>query len=130
MAALMKWYVVDWLGKKIRVPAMKLQGKLWFHWQGKTYVIDQAGEARRGSSGQSKANPGSILAPMPGKVTKVFVGEKASVSTGQPLIVMEAMKMEYTLEASIAGVVSELNCKAGDQVNLNQVLAKIEAAHA
>ena len=125
----MKWYVVDWLGKKIRVPAMKMQGKLWFHWQGHTHVLDQTGESRRSSSGQSKANPGSILAPMPGKVTKVFVSEKTQVSLGQPLIVMEAMKMEYTLEASVAGILSELNCKAGDQVNLNQVLAKIEVPH-
>jgi biotin carboxyl carrier protein len=128
MEATMKWYVIDWLGKKVRVPAMKIQGKVWFHWQGQTHVLDTAGEARRGS-GASKGQPGLIAAPMPGKVTKVFVSLGDKVASGQPVVVMEAMKMEYTLEADLNGIVRELNCKTGDQVNLNQLLARIGDAN-
>lgn len=123
----MKWFVMEWLGKKVRVPAMKIQGKIWFHWQGQTLVVDTNSEARKSQSG-SKAQAGMIAAPMPGKVTKVFVRLGDKVSSGQPVVVMEAMKMEYTLEADLNGVVSELNCKTGDQVNLNQLLARIGEA--
>ncbi len=126
----MKWYVIDWLGKKIRVPAMKVSGKLWFQWQGQTHVIDTAAESRRGQGAQGKTQPGVISAPMPGKVTKVFVRLGEKVSPGQPLVIMEAMKMEYTLESDLDGVVRELNCKMGDQVNLNQLLARIGEANA
>lgn len=126
----MKWYVIDWLGKKVRVPAMKIQGKLWFHWHGQTHVVDTNSEARRGSGAQPKAQAGVIAAPMPGKVTKVFVRLGDKVATGQPVVVMEAMKMEYTLEADLCGVIRELNCKTGDQVNLNQLLARIGEANA
>lgn len=126
----MNWYVVDWLGKKIRVPALKVQGKLWFHWKGQTHAVELAGGARRSSGVQGKTQAGIISAPMPGKVTKVFVRLGEKVSPGQPIVVMEAMKMEYTLESDLDGVVRELNCQTGDQVNLNQLLARIGEANA
>jgi acetyl/propionyl-CoA carboxylase alpha subunit len=122
-----KWYVLDWLGKKVRVPALKAQGKLWFHWQGQTQVIDLNESARRGGASQGKAQ-GVITAPMPGKVTKVHVKIGDKVSSGQPVVVMEAMKMEYTLESDLSGIVRELNCKTGDQVGLSQLLARIADA--
>jgi biotin carboxyl carrier protein len=68
-----------------------------------------------------------IHAPMPGKITRVAIKKGETVSTGQTLLVMEAMKMEYTLEADIAGVISELNAETGAQVNLGATLVKITA---
>jgi len=49
------------------------------------------------------------------------------VTAGQPLLVLEAMKMEQTVSAPADGVVAELRAKAGEQVSTGQVLAVLEA---
>jgi acetyl/propionyl-CoA carboxylase alpha subunit len=79
----------------------------------------------RGSVGAA-ADDGAILAPMPGKVTSVEVSEGEKVAKGQRLLTLEAMKMEHGLVAPFDGVVAELNAKAGAQVQVDVVLAKIE----
>ena len=70
---------------------------------------------------------GSLLAPMPGLVRRVLVEVGAVVTAGQPLLVLEAMKMEQTVAAPAPGVVAELRAKAGEQVAAGQVLAVVEA---
>ncbi|HLK74611.1 MAG TPA: biotin carboxylase N-terminal domain-containing protein [Streptosporangiaceae bacterium] len=70
---------------------------------------------------------GSLVAPMPGLVRRVLVEVGAAVKAGQPLLVLEAMKMEQTVAAPAAGLVAELRAKAGDQVAAGQVLAVVEA---
>ena len=76
-----------------------------------------------------KAVPaGSLLAPMPGLVLRVLAEVGAVVTAGQPLLVLEAMKMEQTVSAPARGVVAELRAKAGEQVSTGQVLAVLEAA--
>jgi len=121
----MKWIEVEFAGKKIRVPALKFQGRLWFHWQGASHVVDVSGGTRAKGQDKGKSNPGVICAPMPGKVTRVSVKKDESVNRGQPLVVMEAMKMEYTLEADRDGKVSEVNVKPGMQVGLGEVLVRL-----
>jgi len=69
---------------------------------------------------------GAILAPMPGKVTSVEVSQGEKVAKGQRLLTLEAMKMEHGLVAPFDGVVAELNAKAGAQVQVDAVLARIE----
>jgi len=69
---------------------------------------------------------GAVLAPMPGKVTSVEVSKGEKVAKGQRLLTLEAMKMEHGLVAPFDGVVAELNAKAGAQVQVDAVLAKIE----
>ncbi|WP_312137589.1 acetyl/propionyl/methylcrotonyl-CoA carboxylase subunit alpha [Brevundimonas sp.] len=70
---------------------------------------------------------GSILAPMPGRVIAVEVAAGDNVTKGQKLLTLEAMKMEHTLTAPFDGVVQELNCAAGDQVQVEALLVKIDA---
>ncbi|WP_066545828.1 MULTISPECIES: acetyl/propionyl/methylcrotonyl-CoA carboxylase subunit alpha [unclassified Sphingomonas] len=74
------------------------------------------------------AADGAILAPMPGRVTAVEVTAGASVTKGQRLLTLEAMKMEHSLTAPFDGVVAELNATAGAQVQVDAVLVRIEAA--
>ncbi|HXO23725.1 MAG TPA: biotin/lipoyl-containing protein, partial [Streptosporangiaceae bacterium] len=69
---------------------------------------------------------GSLLAPMPGLVRRVLVEVGAVVTAGQPLLVLEAMKMEQTVAAPAAGLVAELRAKAGEQVAAGQVLAVVD----
>ena len=80
----------------------------------------------RGTVG-AVAGDGAIIAPMPGKVTAVDVAPGDSVTKGQRLLTLEAMKMEHGLVAPFDGVVAELNTVAGAQVQVDAVLARIEA---
>jgi propionyl-CoA carboxylase alpha chain len=70
---------------------------------------------------------GSLLAPMPGLVIRVGAALGDSVTAAQPLVWLEAMKMEHTITAPAAGVLTALNVKAGDQVEVGAVLARVEA---
>lgn len=121
----MRWLEVEFQGHKYRVPAVKRQGRLWFHWRGETHVMDSSGAARRTTGAASSARSGVIAAPMPGKVTRVSVSRGDLVKRGQMLVVMEAMKMEYTLEADCDGRVEEVRIQAGQQVALGEVLVRV-----
>jgi len=72
--------------------------------------------------------PGSLVAPMPGTVASVAVAKGDEVVAGQPLLVLEAMKMQHSVTAPAAGVVSEINVEAGAQVAAGEVLAVVEDA--
>ncbi len=79
-------------------------------------------------SGGGGASDGAIRSPMPGKIVSVSVKAGDTVTKGQPLLVLEAMKMEHAMTAPFDGVVIELNATAGGQVSEGVVLAKLEAA--
>jgi propionyl-CoA carboxylase alpha chain len=85
-------------------------------------------EVPRFADPEKRAPAGSLLAPMPGLVRRVLVEPGAVVAEGQPLLVLEAMKMEQTVTAPASGVVAELRAKAGEQVAAGQVLAVVEAS--
>jgi propionyl-CoA carboxylase alpha chain len=69
---------------------------------------------------------GSALAPMPGGVVRVAVAEGQTVSAGQLLVVLEAMKMEHAVHSSAAGTVTEVTVSEGDQVETGQILVVVE----
>lgn len=121
----MKKLSFDLNGKKVEGLAEMLGGTLWVHVNGRNFTFETAKKSRARGKGGASANPGEIQAPMPGKVTKVSVQVGEVVKTGQVLLVLEAMKMEYTLKASIDGKVSEIKCQAGQQVALGQLLMKL-----
>lgn len=69
---------------------------------------------------------GSLLAPMPAAVTQVSVELGQTVSKGDVIVVLEAMKMQHTITAPSDGVVAELDVSVGQQVESGAVLAVIE----
>jgi propionyl-CoA carboxylase alpha chain len=71
---------------------------------------------------------GSLLAPMPGTVVSVAVETGHRVDAGQPVLVLEAMKMQHTVSAPRAGTVTQLDVRAGTQVASGEVLAVVEEA--
>lgn len=79
-------------------------------------------------SGETAAEGGRLTAPMPGKVVSFAVKAGDAVTKGQPLAVMEAMKMEHTIAAPADGVVQELLYAPGDQVTEGAELLKLSAA--
>ncbi|MFD6056560.1 acetyl/propionyl/methylcrotonyl-CoA carboxylase subunit alpha [Rhodococcus wratislaviensis] len=71
---------------------------------------------------------GSLLAPMPGAVIRLGAEVGDTVTAGQPIVWLEAMKMEHTIKAPASGVLTELSVTAGQQVDVGTVLAVVEAA--
>ena len=69
---------------------------------------------------------GSLLAPMPGSVLRIGAAVGDTVTAGQPLIWLEAMKMEHTVAAPSDGVLVELNVEPGQQVDVGAVLARVD----
>ncbi|MEY4511336.1 MAG: hypothetical protein RLZZ450_3458 [Pseudomonadota bacterium] len=71
------------------------------------------------------ATEGAIRAPMPGKIIALQIADGAAVVKGQPLVTMEAMKMEHTLTAPFDGFANGLALKLGDQVSEGTALLRI-----
>ena len=74
----------------------------------------------------AQAGAGSLLAPMPGTVSRIAVSVGDQVNQGQPLLWLEAMKMEHVISAPAAGIVAELPVAAGQQVEVGSVLAVVK----
>jgi acetyl/propionyl-CoA carboxylase alpha subunit len=74
----------------------------------------------------SAALAGSLVAPMPGHVLRVLVAAGDAVTAGQPLVVVEAMKMEHQVLAPAEGTVAAVHVAAGEQVDTGQVLLQME----
>ncbi|MCX5421642.1 biotin carboxylase N-terminal domain-containing protein [Streptomyces sp. NBC_00078] len=74
--------------------------------------------------------PGSLLAPMPGTVVKVADGLTvgAAVTAGEPLLWLEAMKMQHKIAAPVTGTLTALPAVVGRQVEVNALLAVVEPA--
>ena len=85
-------------------------------------------EVPRFADPNAVAHAGSLLAPMPGGVVRVLAEPGTAVSAGQPLVVLEAMKMEHTVVSPIDGVLVAVDVAEGDQVDTGQVLAVVEEA--
>jgi propionyl-CoA carboxylase alpha chain len=71
---------------------------------------------------------GSTVAPMPGSILRVVVAVGDAVVAGQPLLTMEAMKMEHQVVSPVAGTVAEVFVEAGQQVDSAQPLVRIESS--
>ena len=104
------------------------------HWQGEVaHVFTPRGAARisvldpLAHAGEAAQEGGRLTAPMPGKVVSFAVKAGDKVKAGQPLAVMEAMKMEHTISAPQDGTVAELLYAPGDQVTEGAELLKLQA---
>jgi 3-methylcrotonyl-CoA carboxylase alpha subunit len=91
-------------------------GALALHWAGPL-----------AHAGDDPHEAGGLAAPMPGKVVAVLVESGAKVARGQPVVVIEAMKMEHTISAPADGKITELHYRVGDQVAEGAALIGFEA---
>ena len=89
---------------------------------GHAWTFERVDDASGGAGG---AGSGMVVAPMPGKVVKVLVAVGDTVGAGQPLVVVEAMKMETTLVAEIDGVVKTVTAEAGTMVDAGALVVEI-----
>ena len=99
--------------------------KRWVTINGQTVLLTkQSGTTR---SGSKHAHSGTLAAPMPGQVRAVNVSEGDTVTKGQTLLVLEAMKMEIRIQAPVDGVVVSLAVKVGQTVEREQELIRVES---
>lgn len=81
----------------------------------------------KGQAGESDDAGGSLAAPMPGTIIDVLVEAGDTVEAGQPLVILEAMKMEHTINSPSAGTVSEVMYSAGDLVEDGAELLSLDS---
>ena len=81
-----------------------------------------------GADAGADAGPGSLSSPMPGKIVRVEVKAGDAVKKGDPLVALEAMKMEHVITAPADGVVESVNCALGDQVEEGIALVAFKQA--
>lgn len=86
------------------------------HTQAVSSVPTQSAPRAASAARKGAAQPGQILAPMPGIVTKVLVNVGDQVSAGQALLTIEAMKMENSISSPCAGTVKKISAQAGQEV--------------
>ena len=110
-------------GRVVRYTRALAGNALWLASAGRTWAVAEH-SVLEGESGAAGAG-GPITSPMPGTVLVVKVALGEHVAAGQPLLVVEAMKMEHTVTAKVDGVVSELPVRPGQQVALEQTLAVV-----
>ncbi len=111
-------------GKPVRFLYERSGGRIRIAVGGECYEFESGGgsaKTRRAAGGQ---NP-ETRAPMPGKVLQVSVKPGDAVNAGDPLLILEAMKMENVLAAEIAGTIKDVHVKAGEMVDPGKLLVVI-----
>jgi len=83
----------------------------------------QAAQAKAASP--SGGGSGTVTAPMPGAVVKILAKEGDSVKTGDPILVIEAMKMENEVSANATGKITKIHVKVGENVAQGATLVSI-----
>ena len=104
------------------LPSIRLHGETIVFEDGLAFAFSD--EAMLAGAAHVKGD-GQIRSPMPGKIVQAPVAEGETVTKGQVLVVLEAMKMEHALTAPADGVLAELKVKLGDQVSEGVVLARL-----
>ncbi len=97
---------------------------IWLGSQGYAWPVRRSIAA----AAQASESGGDLRAPMPGQVLLVPATVGDAIRAGEPVVVLESMKMELVMAAPIDGTVAELNVAVGDKVVVDQPLARVEAA--
>lgn len=114
--------VIEVDGRTVRAVVARTRERVLVAADGRAWTFE-VGDDARGTGGA--AGSGSVVAPMPGKIVKVLVAPGDRAEPGQPLVVIEAMKMETTLAAEIAGTVTTVNASAGTMADAGALLVEI-----
>ncbi len=97
---------------------------LWLSCEGETWVYSD--KTLLPPDAGAEGSDGRILASMDGKILAVNVQPGDSISKGETVLVLEAMKMEFQVAAAVDGIVEEVGVSAGDQVKARQLMAAIK----
>lgn len=110
---------------KSKFSSERVGDKTWFTKAGWTFAKENQGYFRVKQSSSLQRGDGSLQAPMPGQILKIFVSNGQKVLEGDSLFIVEAMKMEHTLKAPFDGEISALQIKEGDSVSSEDIILKV-----
>ena len=113
--------IIESLGRTYRAYATKVGDAWWVSLDGKTHIVRE----RSQDSTSSDTDEGGLTAPMPGTVREILVKTGQRVREGQPMMILEAMKMEHQISAPEPGEVSFIYFKEGDRVDTGEILISI-----
>ncbi len=116
----MEWFIID--GRAVEASVDKNFN--WIETRHGTFPLHIEDQASFVSHLQSE--DGRVKAPIPGQVTQLLVRPGEIVAIGQPLLILEAMKMENEIRAPRSGKILFVNVSAGQSVSLNELLVEIE----
>jgi acetyl-CoA/propionyl-CoA carboxylase biotin carboxyl carrier protein len=110
----------------VEVNGKRFDVKMWVPETAGAVVKKSKKPARAAGAAAGGGGSGEVSAPMQGTIVKVNVAVGAAVQVGDPIVVLEAMKMENQITAEKAGTIAKVNVAAGDTVGAGDVLAVIE----
>jgi acetyl-CoA/propionyl-CoA carboxylase biotin carboxyl carrier protein len=116
--------LVSYAGRLTRFACARDGDICWLGRDGHAWALREA-EPRPGPAGGAAVSDGTVRSPMPGTVLAVHVALGGRILADQPLLVVEAMKMEHVVTAPTDGVLTTLSAQPGAQVTLDQVLAVV-----
>ncbi|MEV5707538.1 biotin carboxylase N-terminal domain-containing protein [Actinoallomurus sp. NPDC052274] len=116
--------LVDHAGDRTRFTCVRDGDVCWLGRDGRVWSLKET-EPLAARTAETTVAAGAVRSPMPGTVAAVKAADGDEVVAGQPLVIVEAMKMEHTVTAPVDGVVGELTVQPGAQVALDEVLAVV-----
>jgi acetyl-CoA/propionyl-CoA carboxylase biotin carboxyl carrier protein len=117
--------VLSYAGATQRYVTATDNRRRWLGRRGRAWMLTETGPLAAARADTAGAAGGTVRSPMPGTVLSVAVSDGDEVSAGQPLLVIEAMKMEHSVTAPMDGVVAELAVREGSQVGVDQPLVTV-----
>ncbi len=115
--------------RSVRVYLARDKDKRYIQLDGSQFILtepSQLGDGFQRGEERSQEDMFLVKAPMPGKVIKINVAERDKVRKNQTLAIVEAMKMENEIKASIDGTVKKIYCSPGDFVETQNPLIELE----
>ena len=108
------WYTVSQGDRNVRVAVASDATATWVFLDGHVWRIEKAAEST-GRRAKSRGDA-SVMAPMPATVVAIHTAPGKTVTEGETVIVLEAMKMELPIKAPRSGVVTAVHCTTGELV--------------
>ncbi|WP_221033411.1 acetyl/propionyl/methylcrotonyl-CoA carboxylase subunit alpha [Pseudomonas cichorii] len=128
-AALLQWagerLIIEHNGVRHQHLAIRRGDTLYLKWQGELHTIRRFDPGAAASA--SHTQQGGFSAPMNGSIVRVLVEVGQQVEAGTQLVVLEAMKMEHSIRAAQAGVITALHCQEGEMVSEGMLLVELDA---
>lgn len=122
------WWIAEGPnGERTRLAATRGRGRLSLTVHGIAWQAELLARATHGG-GVDAGVEADLISQFPGKVGKILVNEGQSVAAGEPLLLIEAMKMEFAIKAPYAGTVKRVLVVAGQQLSPGDRFLDLEAA--
>ena len=108
--------------------AKQIGSEIWFHLNGCVFILSTKTKLHKNKQTllDTPSSKVFVLAPIPGQIMEILITKDQKVEKNQALLILSAMKMEYTLKAKNSGQVLAIKVRTGDFVILDQELILIK----